>query len=169
MLSDWSRNSASRSYTVVNIFLKRLDAACALRVTYSLEDLFAPDILQPRVQVLNPLDQRLDMGLVCALNPTCLSNSHIYCELDRAVNAAAQPASTLNVLRGHANAVLSGVGGGEGEFALARTALSDNAVVVVEGLLNGNEDACVWLRLERLGRIVPYFGVIVSYMPSALL
>ena len=58
--------------------------------------------------------------------------------------------------------MLTGVGGGEGEFALAGAALGDDAVVVVESLLYGDEDASVWVRLEPLGRIAPYFGVVVS-------
>lgn len=102
------------------------------------------------------------MSLVRAFNPACLSNSHVQCKLDGTVNATAQPASSLDVLRGNANAVLTRIGGAEGEFALAGTALGDNAVVVVESLLDGDEDTYVWLRLEGLGRIVPNFGMVVS-------
>jgi hypothetical protein len=58
--------------------------------------------------------------------------------------------------------MLTRVGSAEGELALAGTALGDNAVVVVERLLNSDEDTYVWLRLEGLGRIVPYFGMVVS-------
>ena len=101
------------------------------------------------------------MRLVCALDPACLTNSHVKCELDRAVNTTAQPPSTLYVLRGDANAVLARVGGGKGKLALAGTSLRDNAVVVVEGLLDSDEDAYVWLGLEGFGRIVPYLSVVV--------
>jgi hypothetical protein len=58
--------------------------------------------------------------------------------------------------------MLTGISSAEGKFALAGTALGDDAVVVVECLLNGDEDAYIWLRLEGLGRIVPYFGMVVS-------
>jgi hypothetical protein len=48
--------------------------------------------------------------------------------------------------RGHvggreAEAVVAGVGGGEDEFAAGLGALGDDAVVVVEGFVDGNEDA----------------------------
>jgi len=39
--------------------------------------------------------------------------------------------------------VLARVGGGEGEFAGAGAALRDDAVVVVEGFVDGDEDALV--------------------------
>lgn len=85
------------------------------------------------------------------------------------MNATAQPASTVNVLRGDTDAVLSRISSAEGEFALAGTTLGDYTVVVVEGLLHGDKDAYVWLRLEGLGGIVPHFGVVMAcacqYMP----
>jgi hypothetical protein len=137
-------------------------------MAYPLEDLLAPNVLQPRVQVLNLLDQRLDMCLICALDPASLADSHVQGELNGAVDAAAQPSSALHVLRGDANAVLAGVGGGEGEFALAGAALGDDAVVVVESLLYRDEDAGVWVRLESLSRIAPYLGVVVSCTLSVL-
>ena len=163
VLSDWSRNSASRSCIIVSIFLKRPRPASALCTTHSLEDLLSPDVQQPRVQILHFFNQRLDMCLVCALDPACFSNSHIQCELDRTMNATAQPASTLNVLRSNTNAMLTGVGGTKGKFALASTSLSNDTVVVVKSLLNGDEDTYVRLRLEGLGSIIPHFGVIMSY------
>jgi hypothetical protein len=58
-------------------------------VSYPLEDLFPSDILQPRVQVLDLLYQRLDLVLVRALNLACLANGHIQCELDGAMHACA--------------------------------------------------------------------------------
>lgn len=79
---------------------------CA-EISYSLEDLLAPDVLQPRIQILNFLSQGLNMRLVCAFNPACLSDSHVQRKLDRAVNAAAQPSPTLHVLRCDTNAMLS--------------------------------------------------------------
>jgi hypothetical protein len=48
-----------------------------VRVTYPLENLFSPDILQPRVQILDLLHQRLHLVLVRALNLACLANRHI--------------------------------------------------------------------------------------------
>jgi len=57
------------------------------RQTYSLEDLFPPDVLQPRVQVLDFLHQRLDLVLVRALDSARLSDRHVQRELDCAVYA----------------------------------------------------------------------------------
>jgi hypothetical protein len=64
--------------------------------------------------------------------------------------------------------VLARVGGAEGEFTLAGTSLGDDTVVVVKRLLDSHEDASVGVRLEALGRIVPYFGVVVAWCASAL-
>ena len=57
------------------------------RQTYSLEDLFPPHVLQPRVQVLDFLHQRLDLVLVRALDPARLSDRHVKREFDCAVYA----------------------------------------------------------------------------------
>ena len=57
------------------------------RQTYSLEDLFPPHVLQPRVQVLDFLHQCLDLVLVGALDPARLSNRHVQSELDCTVYA----------------------------------------------------------------------------------
>lgn len=133
---------------------------------YPLENLLASNVLQPRVQVLDLLGQCLDVRLVCALDPARLSDSHIQRELDGAVNATAQPASALHVLGSDANAVLTRVSGAEGEFAFARTALGDDAVIVVECLLDGDEDTSVWVRYERFSCVAPYFGVVVSCLLS---
>ena len=46
-----------------------------------------------------------------------------------------------DVGRGEAEAVVAGVGGGEGEFAGGGGALGDDTVVVVEGFVDGYEDA----------------------------
>jgi hypothetical protein len=58
-------------------------------MSYPLEDLFPPDVLQPRVQVLDPLRERLDLVLVGALDLARLANSHVQRELDGAVYACA--------------------------------------------------------------------------------
>ena len=93
--SDWSRNSASRSCDDVSItstpqlFRRICRAANFEHLTYSLENLFPPNILQPRVQVLDLLHQRLNLVLVRALNPARLANRHIQGELDGAMNACA--------------------------------------------------------------------------------
>jgi hypothetical protein len=58
--------------------------------------------------------------------------------------------------------MLAGVGGAEGEFPLLGTALRDNAVVVVEGFFDGDEDAHVGGSGEGFGGVGPGFGVVVA-------
>lgn len=60
--------------------------------------------------------------------------------------------------------MLAAVGRAEGELSGAGTALCDNAVVVVEGLLDGDEDAYVGLGDVTLRVVVPDFGVVVAYI-----
>lgn len=55
-------------------------------MTYPLEDLFPPDVLQPRVQILHLLDQRLHLILIRTLNLARLANRHIKRELDSAMH-----------------------------------------------------------------------------------
>lgn len=62
---------------VVSILFFYSHATVQLETTHPLKDLLSPNVLQPRVQVLDLFYQRLDMSLVCALNPTCLSDRHI--------------------------------------------------------------------------------------------
>lgn len=129
-----------------------------------MKHLFAAHILQPRIQILHLLHERLDLVLVGALDAARLANRHVERELDGAVDAAAEPAAARrHVLRCHADAVLAAVGGAEGEFALGGAALRDDAVVVVEGFFNGDEDANVAFGLVRFCEIVPGFGVVVAY------
>lgn len=79
------------------------------------------------------------------------------------MHAAAQPARAGHVLWCHADAVLAAVGGAEGEAALGGAALGNDAVVVVEGLLDCDEDAYVVLGLVRFGCVFPGFGVVVAW------
>ena len=57
---------------------------------------------------------------------------------------------------GEAEAVVTGVGGGEGEFTRAAAALVDDAVVIVEDFVDGYGDALIrmcewWERVEESG------------------
>jgi hypothetical protein len=85
VVSDWSRNSASRSCMNVSY----VTISHGLEMPYSLEDLFPPYVLQPRVQVLNPLRKRLHLVLVGALDLARLANGHVQREFDGAVYACA--------------------------------------------------------------------------------
>ena len=59
--------------------------------------------------------------------------------------------------------MLAAVGSAEGEASVRATPLGNDTVVVVEGLLYGDEDADVGLGLVGLGCVVPCFGVVVAW------
>jgi len=59
--------------------------------------------------------------------------------------------------------MLTAVGSAEGEASVRATPLGNDAVVVVESLLYGDEDADVGLGLVGLGCVVPCFGVVVAW------
>ena len=60
--------------------------------------------------------------------------------------------------------MLPAVGSAEGEFALRGAALGDDAVVVIEGLFDGDEDTRV-AAFIRVGFdcVVPCLGVVVPW------
>jgi len=58
--------------------------------------------------------------------------------------------------------VVAGVGGAEGEAAGAGAALRNDAVVVVEGLVDGDGDAEVWVRAKGVGGGVVLVGFVVA-------
>lgn len=131
--------------------------------TYSLKHLFAPHILQSRIQVLDLLHQRFDFVLVRALDTTRFANGQIEGKLDGAMDGATQPAASAgDVLGCDADAVLATVGGAEGKFALGGAALGDYTVVVVKGFLDADKDADVGFGLVCFGCVVPGFGVVVA-------
>lgn len=105
--------------------------------------MLALDILQSRVQVAHLLGNILHFTLVGALDRASLSHGQVKLKLDGADGMAArQPAAMLHgVDRREANAVLAAIGGGEGEATLGGGAVRDDAVVVVEGLLDCDVDA----------------------------
>jgi hypothetical protein len=114
-----------------------------LGLALALEDLLALDVLQAGVQVAHLLDHVLDLVLVRALDLGGVADGHVELELDaadlRAVEEEARGGG--NVGGREAEAVVAGVGGCEDEFAARGGALGDDAVVVVEGFVDGYEDA----------------------------
>ena len=114
-----------------------------LRLPLPLKDLLAPHILQPRIQILHLLHHLAHLVLVRALDLARFADDHVELEADAADLVAAEEVAGEggDVGRGEAEAVVAGVGGGEGEFAGAGAALRDDAVVVVEGFVDGDEDA----------------------------
>lgn len=106
-------------------------------MTYSLEDLLPADILQPRVQVLDPRLDVFQLVLVRALDNAALADSHIQGKLDTAVGVGgAQPATLAAVGGGsEADLVVASLGCGEGETTTRAALLRYYTVVVVKELL----------------------------------
>lgn len=132
-------------------------------MTYPLKDLLSPNVLQPRIEVLYLLYQRLHLVFIRALNPASLTDGHVKSEPDGSVYGRTQPSAPAgNVLWGHTDAVLTTVGGAECEFALASTSLCNNSVIIVECLLNGHENTDILLGEVILGPIIPGFGMVMT-------
>lgn len=133
--SDWSRNSASRSCSSSQ--QPEPDRPPGSIATYPLEDLLSADILQSRVQVLDPRLNVLKLVLISALDDARLANGHVKGQLDAAVDVGGtQPAGLAAVGRGgKADLVVAGLVGSEGEAAAGAALLRYYAVVVVKELL----------------------------------
>lgn len=145
VVSDWSRNSDSRSYSTsvskcVTKTLMSLHPKAGLKIgsSYPLVHLFTADVLQPAVQVLHTLNDILHLVLVLGFDLAGLANGNVDGELDSA-QGVAQPAGGGVRLGCEANPVLTGVGSREMEATGVAVTLRNNAVVIVEGLLNGDE------------------------------
>ena len=108
-----------------------------------MKHLFPTNILQPSIQILNLLHNILHLVLIFRLDLARLTDSHVQGDLDGAGRGTAQPAAADGGvgLGSDADLVQTGVGGGEGEAAGVAVALGDDAVVVVEGFVDGYEDA----------------------------
>lgn len=108
-----------------------------------MKHLLPPHILQSRVQISYFLHDLADLIFVRALDLRRFANGHVELEFDAAdLRAAEEEAGSCGNVGGcEAEAVLAGVGGGEGEFAGRLAALGDDAVVVVEDFVYSYEDA----------------------------
>lgn len=107
--------------------------------TYSLVDLLATNVMQPAVQITNALHNILHLILVLCLNLARLANGNVQSHPDGALGIG-QPAAGGGVgVSREAKTVLAGVGGRESKAAGVALALGYDAVVVVEGLVNGDE------------------------------
>ena len=105
--------------------------------TYTLEHLLPLDIVQPRIEVLDTVANRLELILVRALNLVGLADDEVEGQADAAVGAAGgEPAAAAGGGGwGEAQLVVARFGGGEVEFAGGRALLGENSVIVVENLL----------------------------------
>lgn len=96
--------------------------------------------MQTAVQVLHTLNDILHLILILGLDLAGLANSEVEVQLDGAL-AVREPASGRGIGVGHeADLVLACIGSGEGEAAGVAVALADDAVVIVEGLVDCDLD-----------------------------
>lgn len=131
----------------------------------TLKHLLPPDVIQPRVQVLDPGGQVGNLGLVAAVDGRGLADGHVEGEADATVGLGhAQPGgAAAGGGGGEADFVVAGFGGGEGEFARGAAALGDDAVVVVEDFVNGNVNRDALVLGPVVALVVPFFGYVVAY------
>lgn len=90
------------------------------------------------VEILDPLHNVLDFVLVLGLNVASLTNGKVDDDLDGA-RGIGQPAGASIRLRCEADFVLAAIRGGEMEATRVAFPLGHNAVVIVEGLVDGDE------------------------------
>jgi hypothetical protein len=130
--------------------------------SYPLIHLFATDVVQPAVQVLDTLDNILHLILILGLDLASLANGKVDSDLDGAPGGA-QPVGGSISLGCEADFVLAGVGGREVEAARVAVTLGHNAVVVVEGLFDGDEDMHVVVDRVSTGLRIENFGLKTTY------
>ena len=114
-----------------------------MTLTYPLENLLPPNILQPAIQVPHLLHNIFDLALIRTLDLARLADREVQLELDAARRLSVRHPDAVGrgARRREAEPVLARVRGREGEAALGGAALRDDAMVVVEDLLDGYEDA----------------------------
>lgn len=96
--------------------------------------------MQPPVQVFDFLHNILHLAFVLRLNFARLANSHVKRHPDRIRRTAGEPASGhMAAIGSQTDLVLTGVGGGEGKTARVAIALGNDPVVIIEGLVDGDE------------------------------
>lgn len=133
--------------------------------SYPLVHLFTADIVQPAVQILDTLNNVLHLILVFSLDLAGLTNGKVDGEFDGAPGVA-QPAGDSISLGCEANSVLAGIRRREVEAARVAITFGHNAVVIVEGLLNGNEHLQVVVDRVITGLRIEDFGLEATYYSS---
>ena len=128
---------------------------------YPLEHLLPTNIVQPTIQVLDLLHNILHLPLILQLNVACLANRHVQRHPDR-LRSTRQPAPGRTApLGSQTDLMLTSISGGEREAARVAVTLGDDAVVIVEDLVDGNEHPHVLVDGIRV-RFVDNFGLVVS-------
>jgi len=142
VVSDWSRNSASRS---CNASQQGMQRSRRTVVTDSLEDLLPTDVVEPGVEVLDTAGNVLELALVAALDLVGVADGKVEAQLDATIGAAGrEPAGTSRAARrGEADSVVAGLLRGEGEAAGRLAALRHDPVVIVEYLLHRTVSNCL--------------------------
>lgn len=110
-----------------------------LGIAYPLVNLLTADVVQPAVQILDPLHNVLHLILVLGLDLAGLTNGDINADLDSTQRRRHEAGGGIS-LRGETDSVLASIGSGEVEAAGMAVALGDNSVVIIEGLLDGDEN-----------------------------
>lgn len=106
-------------------------------ITYSLEDLLPADVLQARVQVLDPRLDVHQLVLVGTLDNARLADCHVEAKLDAAVRVGGAVPTRLAAVgrREEADHVVAGLVGGESEAATGAALLRNYTVIVVKEFL----------------------------------
>jgi hypothetical protein len=130
--------------------------------SYPLVHLFTADIVQPAVQVLDTLNDILHLVLVLGLDLAGLANGKVDGDLDGAPGVAPQAGDSISLGR-EADFVLASVRGREVEAARVAVTLGNNAVVIVEGLFDGNEHMHVVVDRVGTGLRIENFGFKAAY------
>lgn len=108
------------------------------RPTYTLENLLSADILKASAEILHALNNIGKLILISALNGGSLSNGEVKVESDT-VGMGREPSGVRLVRGPETDTVLAGIGSSEGEATLVGTLLVHDTMVIVEGLVNGNQ------------------------------
>lgn len=96
--------------------------------------------MQPSVQIFDLLHNILHLALVLRLDLARLANGYVKRNPDRIRRTTGEPASGhMAAIGSQTDLVLTSVGGGEGEAAGVTVALGNDSVVIVEGLVDGDE------------------------------
>lgn len=110
-----------------------------VRCTYPLKHLLPPNILQSSIQILNLAHNILHLPLILTFNLARLPDRHVEIDANAAGRSTVQPPASGNMrVRGETDLVQARVGGGKSEAAGVTVALVDDAVVVVEGFVDGD-------------------------------
>lgn len=117
--------------------------------------------MQTAVQILDSLNDVLHFILVLGLNLAGLTNGNVDSELDSS-SGGGQPTGGGICLRCEADFVLARIGSREVEPARVAVPLRHNAVVIVEGLINGDLHLDAVIDRIGAGLRVDNFGLIAT-------